>query len=198
MVQNVQSVIPENRHLEMGNYDHISESPMHLNYPLRTKRIMECLVSSLSQNMLSESRVEQYFVPDEAAVAAHIMRDLVSMKCLNWTLDQNTDGATVNNANIAPATTIHRHNLDLLAAAASLVTTQRGYSHEVSSLETDFASTFDARPDCHANEKNSGRKIGRIRRYNDRIAAYSAWTDIYAGGGSGDTCTCRYHCKYHF
>ncbi len=204
--QDVQNVIPNSIPLIEDTYKYISESAMHLNNPDDTRRIMECLIR-VSQNILCEPQVAQNSVTDHspmdiAPVSTHIMHDLISMECLNWTLRQNTvtvpdsphfQHVTPNAGNVAGATTVLSHNLDLLASVSLSGTTEREYLREASSSETDFASTFAARFHRHAEAVNPGRRIGRVRQYNERIAAYNAWTDIFAEDGCRSQSTCKYH-----
>ena len=160
------------------------------------------LQSSLPQNI-----AHQPFAPDNAGVnttaaATHRMHDLVSVERLNWASSLHTSTnepgslhihhsnfVTVNNGYVAAITTDRGsgNNLAILATVA-LGTTERGYLRETSSVEPDIGSTLATRSNSHSSATNSGRRIGRIRRYNGSIAAYSAWADIYAGDDTGHKC----------
>ena len=151
------------------------------------------LQSSLPQNI-----AHQPFAPDNAGVnttaaATHRMHDLVSVERLNWASSLHTSTnepgslhihhsncVTANNGNVAATTTDH-----------GMGTSERGYLREKSSIEPDIASTLATRSNGHSSASNFGRKIGRIRRYNGSIAAYSSWTDIYAGDGDGTGHKCK-------
>ena len=125
------------------------------------------------------------------------MHDLASMQYLNWALphDSVTNGqgslhfqpapsyATVNNGNIAGATSLNMlNNMDLLATVATRMATIDS-SHGGSSLDVGIASSLSTSSHVHVNTTNSGRIIGRIRRYIESNTSYSAWSDIYADSG---------------
>lgn len=165
------------------------------------------LQSSLPQNIAHQPFIIQYDAPDNAGVnttaaATHRMHDLVSVERLNWASSLHTSTnepgslhihhsncVTVKNGYVAAITTDRGSGNNLaIHATAALETTERGYLRETSSVEPDIGSTLATRSNSHSSATNSGRRIGRIRRYNGSIAAYSAWADIYAGDDTGHKC----------